>query len=128
MTAVDILFTQKANMGWVAGTAYITGWPILGILIIMTICSLPFVRRGGHFEVSSFLLKLNFIYFTTIDKQVLQLASLFLVGTGVSAIGSMMFEEAGVSGENPTCPSGRPPFPITYNHCRLWESNTGRSG
>lgn len=51
MTAVDILFTQKANMGWVAGTAYITGWPILGILIIMTICSLPFVRRGGHFEV-----------------------------------------------------------------------------
>lgn len=51
MTAVDILFTQKAKMGWVAATAYITGWPILGILIIMTICSLPFVRRGGHFEV-----------------------------------------------------------------------------
>lgn len=51
LTAVDILFTQKAEEGWVASTAYITGWPILGILIIMIICSLPFVRRGGHFEV-----------------------------------------------------------------------------
>lgn len=52
LTAVDILFTQKAEEGWVASTAYITGWPILAILIIMVICSLPFVRRGGHFEVS----------------------------------------------------------------------------
>ena len=58
MTAVEILFTTKADMGWVGPTAYITGWPLLGLLIIITVCSLPFVRRGGHFEVSAIL----FIY------------------------------------------------------------------
>jgi hypothetical protein len=51
LTTVEILFTTKARVGWVAHTAYITGWPILVILITMVICSLPFVRRGGHFQV-----------------------------------------------------------------------------
>lgn len=52
LTSVDILFTTKAGIGWVGASAYITGWPILLILITMFICSLPFVRRGGYFEVS----------------------------------------------------------------------------
>ena len=52
LTTVDILFTTKAGVGWVEHSAYITGWPILLILIIIVICSLPFVRRGGHFQVS----------------------------------------------------------------------------
>ncbi|XP_078330195.1 NADPH oxidase 5-like isoform X3 [Crassostrea virginica] len=51
LTTVDILFTTKAGVGWVEHSAYITGWPILLILIIIVICSLPFVRRGGHFQV-----------------------------------------------------------------------------
>ncbi|XP_065936823.1 NADPH oxidase 5-like [Magallana gigas] len=51
LTSVDILFTTKAGIGWVGASAYITGWPILLILITMFICSLPFVRRGGYFEV-----------------------------------------------------------------------------
>ncbi|XP_052694613.1 NADPH oxidase 5-like isoform X2 [Crassostrea angulata] len=51
LTTVDILFTTKAEVGWVGHSAYITGWPILVILIIIVICSLPFVRRGGHFQV-----------------------------------------------------------------------------
>lgn len=51
LTTVDILFTTKAGVGWVGHSAYITGWPILVILIVIVICSLPFVRRGGHFQV-----------------------------------------------------------------------------
>ena len=62
MTAVEILFTTKADMGWVGPTAYITGWPLLGLLIIITVCSLPFVRRGGHFEVSAILLNHGLAY------------------------------------------------------------------
>lgn len=42
-----------------------------------------------------------FIYFTTINKQVLQLKLISLVGTGVSARSSMKWEEAGVSDKNP---------------------------
>ena len=52
LTTVDILFTTKAGVGYVAGSAYITGWMILVILLIIFICSLPFVRRGGYFEVN----------------------------------------------------------------------------
>lgn len=55
LTTVDILFTTKAGVGWVAASAYITGWPIFIILITIVICSLPFVRRSGHFQVSHFL-------------------------------------------------------------------------
>lgn len=51
LTTVDCLFTTKAGVGWVGHSAYITGWPILVILIVIVICSLPFVRRGGHFQV-----------------------------------------------------------------------------
>ncbi|XP_048749074.2 NADPH oxidase 5-like isoform X2 [Ostrea edulis] len=51
LTTVDILFTTKAGVGWVAASAYITGWPIFIILITIVICSLPFVRRSGHFQV-----------------------------------------------------------------------------
>nr|XP_022296724.1 NADPH oxidase 5-like [Crassostrea virginica] len=51
LTTVDILFTTKAGVGYVAGSAYITGWIILVTLLIIFICSLPFVRRGGYFEI-----------------------------------------------------------------------------
>lgn len=40
---------------------------------------------------------MNFIYFTTINKQVLQRALISLVSTGVSASSLMMWEEAGIS-------------------------------
>lgn len=37
---------------------------------------------------------------------------------------ALMWEEAGVPGENP-CPTGQPPYPITYNHRRSWGMNSG---
>ncbi|RDD42245.1 NADPH oxidase 5 [Trichoplax sp. H2] len=50
-SAVDVLFTTKYKIGWVGGTAYITGYPLVIILLVMIICSMPFVRRKGYFQV-----------------------------------------------------------------------------
>ena len=46
------LLTRKPNMfGLVHGIAYPTGVALMCILTIMFVCSLPFVRRHGHFEI-----------------------------------------------------------------------------
>ena len=39
------------TIGWVYGTAGLTGFLLLIILIIMCVCSLPVVRRKGKFEI-----------------------------------------------------------------------------
>ncbi|KAK3594669.1 hypothetical protein CHS0354_016334 [Potamilus streckersoni] len=48
---VDILFTTAAGIGFVGASAFITGWLLVLILIVMVICSMPFVRRRGHFQI-----------------------------------------------------------------------------
>ena len=50
----EVLFTTKAKVGYVAGSAFITGWLLDVILIVMVMCSMPFVRRSGHFQVSTY--------------------------------------------------------------------------
>lgn len=45
------LLTTHHDIGWVGGTACITGWVLLAILLVMVLCSLPCVRRSGRFEV-----------------------------------------------------------------------------
>ncbi|KAL3884557.1 hypothetical protein ACJMK2_024690 [Sinanodonta woodiana] len=47
----NILFTTAAGVGFVGASAFITGWLLDLILIVMVICSMPFVRRTGHFQV-----------------------------------------------------------------------------
>lgn len=59
-----------------------------------------------------------------LNKQVILLILISFIDTDVSARGSWVWEEAGV----PMYPSGRPPYPITCNHCRSRGSNSGRSG
>jgi len=44
---------------------------------------------------------LNFIYYTTITKQVIQLILIMLVGTDGCVQMVFMWEETGVPGENP---------------------------
>ncbi|KAL4216481.1 NADPH oxidase 5 [Mactra antiquata] len=51
LNMAEILFTAKAGIGFVGGSAYITGWLLDIILVVMVICSMPFVRRSGHFQV-----------------------------------------------------------------------------
>ena len=45
---------------------------------------------------------LNFIYFTTITKQVIQLILIMIVGTEVRVRMVFVWEETGVPGGNPT--------------------------
>ena len=48
----DWLFTMKPGVfGLCGGMANPTGVALMTSLFIMVICSLPFVRRGGYFEV-----------------------------------------------------------------------------
>lgn len=58
-----------------------------------------------------------------LNKQVILLILISFIDTDVSARGSWVWEEAGV----PMYPSGRPPYPITCNHCRSRGSNSGHS-
>ena len=46
-------FYVQTGLGWVYGTAGLTGCCLLIILTIMVLCSLPCVRRKGYFEVST---------------------------------------------------------------------------
>lgn len=49
----EVLFTPEADIGFVGHSAFITGWILDVILLVMAVCSLPFVRRSGHFQVNS---------------------------------------------------------------------------
>ncbi|XP_039306624.1 NADPH oxidase 5 isoform X2 [Solenopsis invicta] len=46
-----LLTSRPGQFGLVAGSAYPTGVVLLIILVIMIVCSMPFVRRGGSFEI-----------------------------------------------------------------------------
>lgn len=48
----EYLFTTRPGIGWVQGTASITGVVLQVIICLMVVCSSTFVRRSGHFEVS----------------------------------------------------------------------------
>ncbi|XP_036391561.1 NADPH oxidase 5 [Megalops cyprinoides] len=47
----EYLFTTRPGIGWVGGTASITGVVLQFIISLMVVCSSTFVRRSGHFEV-----------------------------------------------------------------------------
>ena len=48
----EYFFYYDTGLGWIHGTAGITGVLLLIILVIMVLCSLPCVRRNGYFEVT----------------------------------------------------------------------------
>ena len=52
-TAVDWLFTNRPHyFGLIPGWANPTGVLVLIVLLVMSICSMKWVRKGGYFEVS----------------------------------------------------------------------------
>ena len=54
-SAADWIFTpQPGVFGLAKGFASITGVILIIILTVMVICSLPIVRKSGHFQVYSF--------------------------------------------------------------------------
>uniref|UniRef100_A0A3B4BQ74 NADPH oxidase, EF-hand calcium binding domain 5 n=1 Tax=Pygocentrus nattereri TaxID=42514 RepID=A0A3B4BQ74_PYGNA len=47
----EYVFTTRPGIGWVKGTASITGVVLQVLICLMVVCSSTFVRRSGHFEV-----------------------------------------------------------------------------
>jgi hypothetical protein len=47
----EYLVPAHTDVGWVEGSAGFTGIILLLVLVVMVICSQPFVRSMGHFEV-----------------------------------------------------------------------------
>uniref|UniRef100_A0A5F8GA23 NADPH oxidase 5 n=1 Tax=Monodelphis domestica TaxID=13616 RepID=A0A5F8GA23_MONDO len=47
----EYLLTTRPGIGWVYGTASLTGIVLQLLILIMLVCSCSFVRRSGHFEV-----------------------------------------------------------------------------
>ena len=48
----EYLFTLRSRIGWIGpGFAFLSGVILDVILIIMVICSMPFIRRKGYFRV-----------------------------------------------------------------------------
>lgn len=50
-TLWEYLMTTRPGIGWVKGTASVTGVVLQLIICLMVLCSSTFVRRSGHFEV-----------------------------------------------------------------------------
>ncbi|XP_029283925.1 LOW QUALITY PROTEIN: NADPH oxidase 5 [Cottoperca gobio] len=48
----EYLLTTRPGIGWVKGTASLTGIVLQGAIGLMVLCSSTFVRRSGHFEVT----------------------------------------------------------------------------
>ncbi|XP_030046330.1 NADPH oxidase 5 [Microcaecilia unicolor] len=47
----EYLFTTRPGIGWISGTASLTGIVLQLLICLTTLCSSPFVRKSGHFEV-----------------------------------------------------------------------------
>lgn len=47
----EYLLTIRPGIGWVNGTASVTGVVLQVLICLMVVCSSTFVRRSGHFEV-----------------------------------------------------------------------------
>ena len=55
LTAVDWLFTNRPHyFGLIPGWANPTGVLLLIVCLVMSICSMKWVRKGGYFEVRPF--------------------------------------------------------------------------
>ena len=63
-TVAQWLFSRQPNIfGLIPGTANPTGVALMIILSVMFVCSLPFIRRRGHFEIFWYTHNLYWAYF-----------------------------------------------------------------
>uniref|UniRef100_A0A4W6FYZ2 NADPH oxidase 5 n=1 Tax=Lates calcarifer TaxID=8187 RepID=A0A4W6FYZ2_LATCA len=51
LSSPEYLLTTRPGIGWVKGTASVTGVVLQVVICLMVLCSSTFVRRSGHFEV-----------------------------------------------------------------------------
>ncbi|UJR09322.1 hypothetical protein I4U23_013565 [Adineta vaga] len=57
------MFTTKPNVGWVGGFAPLSGVILCIILAVIIICSMQWIRRGGHFQIFYWTHLLYFPFF-----------------------------------------------------------------
>lgn len=70
-TRSEWLFTTQPHMfGIIPGCANPTGFYLFAILLIMFICSQPFVRRGGSFEVNLSILLFSSLTNYSVQQQI----------------------------------------------------------
>ncbi|ETE62892.1 NADPH oxidase 5, partial [Ophiophagus hannah] len=55
----EYLFTTRPGIGWIRGTASLTGLVLQLLISLMLVCSTTLVRRSGHFEKVTILLFLS---------------------------------------------------------------------
>ncbi|KAG8574912.1 hypothetical protein GDO81_009385, partial [Engystomops pustulosus] len=53
----EYLLTLRPGIGWIYGSASITGILLQLLIFLMLVCSSTFVRKGGHFEVTHLVVK-----------------------------------------------------------------------
>lgn len=61
-TLWEYLMTTRPGIGWVKGTASVTGVLLQVLICLMVLCSSTFVRRSGHFEVGFFTLEIEGVF------------------------------------------------------------------
>lgn len=54
-TFTEIITRPVPGVGLVESACNITGLVLVVVLVIMVLCSLPFIRRNGYFKVSSIM-------------------------------------------------------------------------
>ncbi|KAH9528182.1 NADPH oxidase 5 [Dermatophagoides farinae] len=59
---IDFLVSVNLGIGWFFGSACLTGWILVIILVVMLIFSMNFIRRTGNFEVFYYSHKLYVFY------------------------------------------------------------------
>ncbi|CAF1196565.1 unnamed protein product [Adineta ricciae] len=57
------MFATRPNLGWVGGLAPLTGVILCIILAVIVICSMQWIRRGGHFQIFYWTHLLYFPFF-----------------------------------------------------------------
>ncbi|CAF1075995.1 unnamed protein product [Rotaria sordida] len=65
------MFTTKPDIGWIGGFAPLSGVILCVILIVIIICSMQWIRRGGYFQIFywTHLLYLPFFVFLIIHAE-----------------------------------------------------------
>ncbi|XP_062510064.1 NADPH oxidase 5-like [Corticium candelabrum] len=59
----EYAFTARTDLGWVSGTAGITGFLLFLMILTMVSCSQPAIRRNGFFEVFYYTHMLYWIFY-----------------------------------------------------------------
>ncbi|XP_078657799.1 NADPH oxidase 5-like isoform X1 [Branchiostoma floridae x Branchiostoma belcheri] len=62
-TLMEYLVGTHLGIGWMAGSASVTGWVLLALLLVITLSSTSYVRNSGHFQAFYWIHQLTLPWF-----------------------------------------------------------------